>query len=400
MDSNGYLNSSEKLSALIDGELGREETSTLFYELAQDNELQDEMIEQLSLKRMFGNAQMQPPAYLRDNIVKSAGLAAAATTMTAGGTTFLAKMLSSRGLLMSLSALMATLATIFIMNGINSSETTIADIGKPDNSELMASVLNNEPIDVFIPKAPPAPEPIIRYVPVITSAAVLPAEDNSQSEENLTISDEKPQQDIAQELKIPAALTMNNLQILYPSMEQTARQPEVILPASFPSDMFAEKEVKKYTIQIRGFNARSIPELDISPLINPAFNNVGAALFYNFDENWSVGLEFGQEDVFQKYSGEGLTFEQNYLAFWWGIAGQYTFNEAEPLNGIKPFTRVFLGGTRVGPMARGILGLQYTYADRFTILAGLESTALMYKYMNTNYTTGKIGVTYGISVNF
>lgn len=79
-DINLYnLSPSEKLVAILDGELEKSEVGNFFQELYQNNDLQDEFFDMINLKNNFKQTLYAPPSNLKSNILKGAGLIAAST---------------------------------------------------------------------------------------------------------------------------------------------------------------------------------------------------------------------------------------------------------------------------------------------------------------------------------
>lgn len=74
MIENEFMDASEKLTAFIDGELPKEEYGTLFYELAQNTELQDELSELIMIKSTFHNKLNIAPPLLKNRIMDKVGL--------------------------------------------------------------------------------------------------------------------------------------------------------------------------------------------------------------------------------------------------------------------------------------------------------------------------------------
>ena len=65
------MNASELLTAFLDGELDASESQHLFYQLANDPELQDEMQELIAMKSAFKDSKVQPPPALKQNVMKN-----------------------------------------------------------------------------------------------------------------------------------------------------------------------------------------------------------------------------------------------------------------------------------------------------------------------------------------
>lgn len=164
------------------------------------------------------------------------------------------------------------------------------------------------------------------------------------------------------------------------------------------------QKLRNITLGFRGYMLKSNPDVSVNLSEKGIIPNVGISLGYNIATNTNIGLEFGQEKFAQKYTlkrdGEVTYYKQNPLLWWYGLYIQQSISNLFQFQDIKPMARIFLGGTPVGPLARGAVGLQYTPDERVTLFLGWEATYLGYKVQNTVYQTKKTGVTYGVSVKY
>lgn len=407
-----YMSYSEQLVALLDGELHASEATPLFLELSHNAELQDEMHELLTLKQFFGVPHAAPPDHLKRNILLTTGLGTASALISSGAASsplsrFWMGLVGSKGVLMLVSAIIGGLAAILMSNPdwFSGSNYKV-----PLNPALMSFAIPSSAETV----------PENREVVITEYKARTPVVSSFPYNDDITIKDpvelsnftpstnnELTQNEAQVNVKpIPVVLLSEaggrsysgSIHIL-PLNELS----KLNLPQIYDDD--ADYDPSRLSLQLRGFTARSIPEFNLAPLDAPVLNNIGIGLFYKFDKHFSVGLEVGQESVLQKYDGldrEGIPtqWQQNYIAFWTGIAGQYNFNPMTNLPEIQPFTRIFIGGTKVGPMGRAILGLKYNYRNTLDIFSGVETSVLFYRFQGNTFTTQKIGLTFGGSVHF
>jgi hypothetical protein len=126
MDNVNLLNlpPSEKLVAILDGELSQNEAGSFFQDLYNNQDLQDQFFDLIQIKNNFRGAGVMPPDFLKSNILKGIGLAAASTityqtvatnNFVSWGSAFM-QTLGSKISIAMISALMASLVTIGIMN--------------------------------------------------------------------------------------------------------------------------------------------------------------------------------------------------------------------------------------------------------------------------------------------
>ena len=417
MDQNGYLSASERLSMFLDGELEAADASSLFYELAQSPELQEEMQQHIGVRKMYGDSYVHPPAHLKSNIMSGIGLGAAAGTAAYASGGFLSALLGSKGFLMFASAVVAALTTVLVMTNVQDNRQPFAS--EELNSGSPSLAINNEPSGDFMRMTYPVVESVEKnsraerqdisrsgFIPVF-----VPVAEHSLSGTDFVFADgltdesaavnNKQSRDYSEYLSndiTSSALYATNFE----------RPGNFILASEYlPGEAKYEPpkdETSKYSIQLRGFKARSIPEFELEPLANPAFNDIALGLFYHMDDSHSFGVEIGQENIYQEYSGmitadNEIRYEQNYMAFWAGASYQYVVNTGQDVN-LNPFVRVFAGGTNVGPIGRGIIGLDYRLNDKIGLYTGLEGSILIYRYGGNIFTTQKLGVTYGVRVKF
>ncbi len=390
------MTSSEKLIALIDGELPSEETTTLFYELAQNVELQEEMREQLAIRQFFATKQLVPPDYLKHKILHSIGLGSflsiASAKLTSSGLGFVGlSTLKSKAFLMLSSALIGSLFTLYFTENFQSDKNITFD----------------EPVPIIHSFQIDEPQNNYRIEADLTQPASITK--NTKSNPSQIVSKFKTSED---EPFFDYNSSINGIKIVsvdkYQSQYKPLKYRNVLHNETEKYDFdkpVYPKFVDYLSLQIRGFATRSIPELNVPPLDNPVMNNMAIALFYKFDKNMQVGIEVGQENFMQEYYQYEMgnlkrDIKQNYTAFWTGVSFQYNIAEYGYNQKLYPFTRAFLGGTNVGPLLRGMIGLQFDYENSFSLFTGIESTALFYRYSGNTFSTYKLGLTFGGSVNF
>jgi len=409
------LSSSEKLCALLDGELSASESSILFFELAQNTDLQEEMKDHLSLRSFMGASQVAPPERLRNKILVGTGLMtggmAGGSAVSAGLGRFLSMGMFNKLILIVTSALLGSLATIFFLNQGDNSSNNIANNDNSRKTNIPVIVSKEEPANIPESELTAQRNNVQRSNPAIiqnnnviddTRNTTLPAQaesvtNNDANNDNSELTSQSPEPIYTASLALPEEYYSNDF----------SRQIGMVDEPGFKKMQLSQERVmpNELSLQIRGFTARSIPEFNLAPLDNPTFNNMAISMFYKFHPNVSVGFEAGQENFLQQYDGydsDGryVAYKQNYNGFWSGIAFQYDFNEIQGVAGLFPMARVLVGGAKVGPMFRGMFGLQYNYMNSFSLYTGIESSALFYRFNDNYFSTSKLGLTIGGSVKF
>jgi hypothetical protein len=201
-----------------------------------------------------------------------------------------------------------------------------------------------------------------------------------------------------------AKIASANLNAFYETMPTSSIQ-----NASFPvAQLYSPSAVKSggdnFNITMRGISGYSFPNIAQPTDNNKLFANLSIGLFMINSNNHSFGIEAGQEPFGQRFThndGE-RTFEveQNPMIYWVGIAYKYTFPNIEKLGGFRPFGQCLLGFTELGPIFRSLGGLQFIAGNGFGFMIGLEGSLLVYDNQRKRYTTGKLGLSYGLTYNF
>lgn len=131
------LSPSEKLVAILDGELEKSEVGNFFQLLYQSADLQDEFFDVIKLKKEFGAIAYTPPSGLKSNILKGAGLIAASTltyqTVATSNTSWFSHLWATLGTKVSLVAISATFASILTF-GVTKHYQENRDISNANNS--------------------------------------------------------------------------------------------------------------------------------------------------------------------------------------------------------------------------------------------------------------------------
>lgn len=162
--------------------------------------------------------------------------------------------------------------------------------------------------------------------------------------------------------------------------------------------------LKDFTVSVRGFSLKSEPHTKVNYEQTGVLNDVGVGIGYNLNKYSSFGIEFGREKFPQNFElnlyGELTYYRQNPLLWWYGIY----YNQKIPFlfrnETLNPFLQAFLGGTSIGPLLRGIIGLQYHPDRRVSLFLGWENSLLYYIVQDKIYSTKKNGLTYGVNIRF
>jgi hypothetical protein len=413
------MSPSELLSAFLDGELPESETSSLFYSLAQNPELQVEMRQHLTLRSSVQSITHVVPAGLQDAIFLKgsalAGHAVAVSTGAAGGgviTKALTTFFKSRAAGMVFSGVLASLATYALLpNG--ESSTQAVNTGPSSASLAAATQITaaeatpvNVPTQILSERINASEEQLEKayldgFKKGIASASVQIAEEAAVEEDNSRNMKPMPEN--------------NGREMVTIGPDEVLKVPQTsYVKNSSPLDIFrfgatpwvpSEPKIPaSYSVVLRGTAAYSFPHLNVPSSSDPAFNNMSIGFQYRVGINEEVGVEIGRENFQQQYNGteEGkrYRYEQIYSAIWGGVSYQRALPSISSSLDVQPVFRATLGGTQVGPLAKVSAGLMYEYNDKIGMLASIEGTTLAYSYQNTIFTTKKLGFTYGFLFRF
>ncbi|PLX30868.1 MAG: hypothetical protein C0600_07250, partial [Ignavibacteria bacterium] len=126
-----------------------------------------------------------------------------------------------------------------------------------------------------------------------------------------------------------------------------------------------------------------------------------AAAAYVFDRHHAAGLYLGQKSFALEYfrvSGDSLYLYQQQPALFHG-GGFYRFSYPVA-HGVIPEFTLQLGGSDLGPILGGRLGVQLAPTDRISIILGVNGALLAYRYNDKLFTSQSLGLSYGLRYRF
>lgn len=384
------LSCSELLSAFLDGELDESTTTTLFYTLAHNQDIQMEMRELIAVRNGFRGGLLTPPDALQQALHRRLGFSEPAVASTTAPS--VAGLARSTPFLMVIAALTASLLTFLFVSP--ASEVQRMAIAVPHFDMVL-------PVSTAHPNSAQQLRPSVEHATMQQSRQAVYHEQTTDalppvSSPEQIVSDGISRIEQAEQHQLAAAVVRPEQRHLT-SVEETLPPVNELSPgaASGPDGE------RRFGLSLRGFSGRSFPDIDIRPLAEPPVNNIAAGLLYRLDDHHALGIEAGQESLLQRYDGVNaggnrIMVEQNYLALWGGVAYRYTLL---PGHALQPFGGIVLGGTATGPMARLTLGAGYRLGA-VSLTAGIEGMLHTFRYQDRWFFTQKINATYGISFHF
>lgn len=400
------LSPSELLHAYLEGELDDSQEGVLFHLLADNTELRAEMREQLALSTLV---QQDAKSILLPPQIKSATLRAVAAVRNEHIANDIRRRFWASLWLVTrpfvFSTAMATVGMVCALGLLWSVREQAVPQGagtvvlhskpvEPITGEDVRTVQNNTR-----QKNTPALATSQRVSPRSRAAAAQKREPEILFEDNRQEIGEKdgmPLSDNIQPVSVQASVPLPHTPLGKTSLVSS-------IPEQLPMAL-SSLGTGRLQLHLRGVAAQSMLQIDVPAQSYPWFQNTAIGALYALSEHHAVGAEFGQEEFVQRYhgkeNGQNVYYEQRPLLLWVGAAYQYTAEPITTLGDIRPFGRLVVGGTQTGPLARGLVGLQYRPDARVTFSLGFEGSMLAYQFQNAWFSSEKIGVSYGVSLSF
>ncbi|MCX6153919.1 MAG: hypothetical protein NT007_07160 [Candidatus Kapabacteria bacterium] len=405
---------SERLCAFLDGELHGSDVGNLFYELAQNSDLQEEMRQHISLRKMFKGNVVAPPSNLKNKILIGAGIGAGLTAPFVSPTSFgvadfFTKFLGSRIFAIVGSTVVSALTTALIISSVGKddkiSNQMVQNNALP-NQELVSSIpvkkLATETKPITTNKISKSTRKTSFSLPSYLFIAGIPSiPDNVQAQPV-----QQPEPEFNSNKNFSEIRTSNVNSVVQPLKSHEIFS--IVTQTNNSNDRYLKTKAQNYSLNIRKMAQGSIPDVNIVPYNEPIINNLAINLMYKINDNHSMGIEIGQEDLMQKFHGKESDgheygYNQAYVAFWTGFSYQYTGSPVKPYDkyfDMRPFIHALIAGTRIGPYIKESVGLELFISDNLLFSLGIEHGLLLYKYQENYFSTNKLGLTYGFSVKF
>lgn len=397
------MSSSEELMAFLDGELNPEQANTLFYEIAKDPDLQQEMHELLKMKNTYRNARLVPPEHLKSNIMIATGLSK--------GTWFSDKLMpigsflisGYRGFALLTGVVLTTI--MLLMGGADKSVTKFSELPLISASSQYAisseADLTESELSSYTASSNISVEKSnsVAYSSTITRHDVanraLSSNSNAAALWQVQFSDaiENTGTKMSSEI-YSSPFEMNNL-----SFGFNARTPG---KGFWPeSDYFLGGLLDNVSLRLSAGNAIAGNDYNLSNE-KPILSDFSFAMMYQVSENVSFGLELGRSNFNHEYEalydGEYYMVKQDADYNWMGVSGQYTMDPISEAMGLQPYARAMLGVSNIGPILSGSVGLEYGIMGGLKVYTGLNAASIMYNQDKTSYLTSKLNYSLGIVI--
>jgi hypothetical protein len=132
--------------------------------------------------------------------------------------------------------------------------------------------------------------------------------------------------------------------------------------------------------------------------------NTAFSLTIPLSSDHRVGVEMGSESFRQTFTGfdgyRTAEWLQTPVLFWLGATYIFEPMSLEFLPGLRPFGNASVGTVFAqGPIARGTVGLAYQPIGPIRFTVGVDGAALMYSFQGSWFTSTKLGLSYGLSID-
>lgn len=409
---------SKLIDSYLEGELSSVEQDLLFAELSKNPELRELFDSEIKL-RLFAQkdySQITPPVESTNYIFSAVNFKIPNSGYPLGpsGGKFIAafynaKQFIGRNLPYIVSSAVASALTFFLLWLLLPFGTNERNIARTQQFEPTPYIyagesqaipiesrreikpkISKEAIDRIIQNA--LENALNKYL-VGNTDQITKSTSESNNQDLLTLSETRLQNNyvLQRATKFPELQTPNNgdLHFLNQSSDLTG---------------FLRKNLGRLSLTARGFSMKATPDVKLNQSENTILNNSAIGLSYYIADNTAIGLEIGQEKFPQRFTlttyGETKYQKQNPLLLWYGVVFRQSISELFKTESMRPFAQLFLGTTTVGPLVRGMIGLQYSPDHRVSLILGWESSYLLYKVQNNYYNTQKNGLTYGVSIRY
>ncbi|MBS1536427.1 MAG: hypothetical protein JST20_01605 [Bacteroidetes bacterium] len=403
---------SELLYDFMDGTTNAVQEQTLFMALASQEELRADLKELLAIKTAVQNDSKayNPPVESTLALFSTLGFAAPQMPVIpkAGvfsrASTFIGS--SSKAILTGLAMSSVTAVAMFLLMNNKAVNDTVSAADKVNATSTSIAEMSNSnslstPIEIIKTVKVP-PKEIIKYVYITvpehqSAAVVTPSEIPVATSISLSETNEKSSPAIIDADYHTPTISQNSMRnsSKWKSVDYDASQ----LPNAI--DNPSPSSISRWTLELRRIDTRSTIEPTFISQ-TPLLNNLAVTALYSLSSEFAAGIEVANEQSFQRFTskdnaGRTLLYEQNptlpsvaatlrYSPFEWGK--------------FQPIIQASIGGTEVGPFGRGLIGVQYFPETFISFIIGAEANMLSYSHQNTNYTTSKYGLNYGISFHF
>ncbi len=386
------LQPDEALYAFLDGELDPHHEQPLFDELAAQPDLRTEMKDLLAIRNAVHRDAVFPPPQTDMGLAPlplagASGAATSAVTSVATSTALWPSIMSGIGGVAIGAAIMAYLLTSSAPSeqqssaGIAGEQRTTSVTPSPERLVVVDTVVVTRRVTVPAPPVEQVSQPSAQAV----SSTILA--DNALDDAADDVVQREPTINPVQPLSAIARTVTSEQEL---NLASTVAQPLPALPVRL------------------GFRslASGVPSSEAVPnsLQTALLPNTAFSLTIPLTQDHRIGVEMGSESFRQTFTGfdgyRNAEWVQTPVLFWLGATYIFEPMSLEVLPGLRPFGNASVGTVFAqGPIARGTVGLAYQPIGPIRFTVGVDGAALMYSFQGSWFTSTKLGLSYGLSID-
>ncbi len=153
------------------------------------------------------------------------------------------------------------------------------------------------------------------------------------------------------------------------------------------------------------FEFRTAKDWANSQGLNPSqyqdWNNTSLSLFKSVSEELMLGVEYRRENFYLDFKGlEGSNQLYKYEVYpnTSSLTAAVRYSpEFLKLYNFAPFAQLSVGANNVGPVGRFFVGANYSPHPSYSLIFGIDGSAMRYNFQNIDYTSHKFGIQFGAS---
>lgn len=421
------MNNSELIHQFVDGSLDPAQEDKLFMLLSSNEELRAELKEFIKIDKAFSKklAAFVPPTSSTASLMTKLGIVAGAGIGSAG---IIAQEAAKPGFWMIYGKM---IITALITAGITGAIffTTFADkIFSDDKSPIVAASNNQNninPVNQSMGTIEPdnnssnptssisgtenenqAAQPKVIIKKIYIERDDNPIITDNKSEENATVQNENLEQSEAAIIEVPdkniafliESKSFYNNPISVGRLKYEAQTNQLINTGFITP----KSELLGITLELKSSEYWQLPKPEINRSLTPDFHNASITALYSISDKVKLGAEFRNEHYYQEFSGNDelgneYIYKQypNYLSI--GLSGRWY---ALDFDFAQAFTQLSIGGTKTGAFGRLMLGAEYKASKYYTFILSVEGSLLGYEHQGKLFMSPKIGINYGVGLNF
>ena len=394
------LTNTEKIVALLDGELGAKESKEFYKELSQDETLQSQMNEFIEINKMVRTTRPILPSAVKVGVVAAAGLG---KSLYASGIAFT-----------SYIGIVLTSAVVYF-SVFSSDEAVNLGLHIPEKSSKMTEqITTNNSSNIFSVDQSNKPDKVNnKNKKVKNTSGYSSKSNNSINSNNFTFKNintpilEKNSIVIEEISNFSENIIENISEEILPNITNSQIVSKTLENIPLISNMINFDYILSLSTFERTNGESFLGNLNYGLVYNGLSlgntfpNNFAISVSSKVSDDWEIGLIAGLENIIQKFDYandiETRIYEQNYNATWAGVTGKYKFYEI--FEDSYLYGKGTAGFIKTGPLARAEIGLQYKIFDGFRIYSGIEAMTTGYLFKDKWFNSDKYGLTFGLDFN-